>query len=691
MQKIRYPKEVKTLKLKHRKKTVCGIATCLLLLILTVLIFPNKAFAANTEKILNSFPLKSNNLPDNILRGIGWAVVLFLHGLVKNLEGCIYSVNDAIGGFFTSSGVKELNKKVLALAVALMLLLILFIGLLSMIKPVKFTSIISNSIIGIVIALAIPSLLTSAYTLTNQAISYINADDSGVASENKIVSDRILVENITDTTRYDAENFESTDLKYKNSFVMTGTDTRITKIDPNELVSPDKMKHSEVWKNKVSTDSDGKETLVELGSGQLGIINIPIFSQYYYRWNIDWAVILTTLIVSAVALILSGIKIARLLYELAFHQTMTQVIALFDIFTAQRLKKCLHMLISTFVTLFSVSFMLQLYILGMTYLSGIKNIPIYVRIIVSIALAFAVIDGPNLFAQIFGIDVGVQSAVRTLYGLKAAGSMVAGGVALAGGRAALDSIKSRGVIGSAKSVLSGAGRAAGTVGGVAAGVASGAAANHSRVSAVKQGFSSAKNSSDAQNSGNNSSENKQSNKASVNSNPASAPINQSHNATNAAVSDKEKSVPTPNPIPGQPQEQQTNENIENKTEIPKSNDSNQTDKKNNTSTPKTMGGAFHSKVSNGIRNTGAVSSAQHMYSLTRGSKQKRGDKLVNREQHAQTILQKNPNLSHHQAIKDAKKEIKNEKKNSNKQDPSAASWAEQELNKEKAENKGDKS
>ena len=705
----KFPKEVKFLKFKHRKKAVCGVVTCLLLLILPVLIFPNTAFAANTKKILSSFPLKSNSLPDNILRGIGWAIVLFLHGLVKNLEVCIYSVNDAIGGFFTSAGVKELNKKVLALAVALMLLLILFVGLLSIVKPVKYASIISNSIIGIIIAFAIPAMLTSAYTLTNQAINYINGNDSDTA-DNKIVSDRILVDNITDTTRYDAENFESTDLKYKNSFVMTGADiSRITKIDPNELVNPDKMQYSEVWKNKVTTDSDGKETLEELGSGQLGIINIPIFSQYYYRWNIDWAVILTTLIVSAVALILSGIKIARLLYELAFHQTMTQVIALFDIFTAQRLKKCLHMLISTFVTLFSVFFMLQLYILGMSYLSGIKNISIFVRMIVSIALAFAVIDGPNLFAQIFGIDVGVQSAVRTLYGLKAAGSMVAGGAALVGGRAAVDSMKSKGVIGSAKSVISGAGRAAGTIAGTAAGMASGVAANHSRVAAVKNNFSKSKSSKSAPHNLNpeqvnaarkisklnnlgKSSNGPEAQQASKKANEmlnkyglsmgdvervsqSSGAVNTPHNHGSVNVTDNPYALAEIDPgISNKLSNEKLsygnkpNNDIPNGRSSTNSTDPNITENSGNTenknnAVPKTMGEAFRSKVSNGVKNTKAATSTRHMYSLTRGSKQKRGDILVNREQHTQEILQESPNLSHYQAKKQAKKEMKDGMKN----------------------------
>ena len=146
------------------------------------------------------------------------------------------------------------------------------------------------------------------------------------------MGDKILLDNIIDTTRYDQTDFNSTTLKYNSYYTMPKVNSsKITTIDPVELVNnPDSMKYPDTWKNRVVTDQNGKQTLQELGTGTWGLINIPIMSQYYYRWNINWFNIIVTLIITAVSLALSSIKIARLLYELAIHQVMTQVCALLD-------------------------------------------------------------------------------------------------------------------------------------------------------------------------------------------------------------------------------------------------------------------------------------------------------------------------------------------------------------------------
>lgn len=184
--------------------------------------------------------------------------------------------------------------------------------------------------------------------------------------------------------------------------------------------------------------------------------------------------------ITGVALILSNIKIARLLYELAIHQVATQVIALLDVMTAQRLRKCIQMLLATFATLIGIFFLLQMYLIGMEYIQNVTPIPL--KLILMIALAWSVVDGPNLFEQLFGVDAGLHGAMQSIYGLKAAGGAMVGGAALLGGRGLIEKVKAGGVLGSALKV-------GGTLGGGAAGGAAGLAAGrfdvHRRVQAVR--------------------------------------------------------------------------------------------------------------------------------------------------------------------------------------------------------------
>ncbi|HEX3018083.1 MAG TPA: hypothetical protein VHP31_09575 [Caproicibacter sp.] len=627
-----------------------------------ILLYPVAAVADTlpddkVKAILNQYPLESNGILPNIMRQLGWSVVLFLHWIVGGLEDVIYGINDAIGGFFTSNGVTDLENKVLPIAVALIGVVVVVLGIQTIIKPQKFTPIVSNFIVGIVITIALPSLLSTAYTFTNQAISYIDSDSNG---KMQTMSDRILVDNITDVTRYDTNGFKSTTLNYKNYYAMPKSDlSQITKINATELVTPDNMTHKEVWSKKVSTDTNGTQTLQDLGTGQFGVVNLPIFSEYYYRWNIDWLSILSTLIVTGVALIFSSIKISRLIFELAINQTMTQVMALLDVFTAQRLKKCIQMLISTLGTLFAVFYMLQIYILGMSYISKVSNI--FLRLILMVSLAWAEIDGPNLFEQILGVDAGLHNATRTLFGLKAASSMLAGGIALAGGRGAIDALKTKGVFGAARGLVGKAGSAAGKMSGMAAGTISGAAENRQRVAAIRQGQSdpAAAKKSGSEQSG-------QQDKGTQINSPA--------DVSNQATPDSPSSVPENSSAPSL-----NNNNINGTAENTNKSDSiSSLQQRSGQRVPgqgsnpgkqiaespvaaATIGGAVRSGIKNRINGSGTVNSARRMYNLTRGTMQAHGDKKVAREEKVQAKMQGNNDLSHHQAVRQVKKEDNNEK------------------------------
>ena len=652
--------------MKFSKKHTAFISV---LLVLAMPCAPAFAADKDTKTILNQFGFESNNPVKNVIRSFGWSFVTGLQWLVSGLESTIYSINSTLGGFFTSAPIRQLGSdKVIPIALALIGVVVLFVGIASIVKPREFTTIFSNFIVGVTIAIALPTLLSVAYNFTSQTISFISGDASGKMQK---LSDRVLLDNVVDMTRYDTEGFKSINLKYKSYYATPGAPGgKITTINPTETVDPENMKNKEVWKNRVVTDQDGKQTLQELNSGNIGFINVPMMSEYYYRWKIDWLNIISTLLITGIALILSGIKIARLLYELAIHQLATQVIALLDVMTAQRLKRCLQTLFATFVTLISVFLMLQIYLIGMDYISNVTNIPL--KLILMVALAWSVIDGPNLFEQLFGVDAGLHGAMQTIYGLKAAGGAVVGGAAMLGGRNLIEKVKAKGVIGAAGSAVGAASRVAGGAGGIAAGLASGMADNVRRVHAARNGHGVSGQDSEQEQSGK---EKNQSPASGQNQKQPKRPESQTASAgsenaqtspatgaaVGAAANSKSNSARPPAATEtadtstggsaNGPAARQTRQNQEEKTFR------RQSAAKGASYSDKTLGGFIKSNVNR----SAPVASARHLYSLTRSSMQARGNKLVDRENKIREIQSGNPEISRYDAKRQAKRQIKAER------------------------------
>lgn len=657
------------------------VGICILLLfVMSVPVF------ADTKSILNQFGFEESRAWRSVPRSFGWSFVTGLHWLVKGLEDVVYNINGALGDFFTSANVIAIENKILPVAVALIGVLIVFIGIICMFKPQQFTTIISNFIIGVAVAIALPALLSAGYNFADQTIAYINSDASGKMQK---LSDHVLTDNVTDMTMYDADGFRTVNLRYKSYYAIPNAPSeKITTIDPTETVNPEDMKNKDVWKNRVVTDRNGKQTLQELGSGKIGFVDVPILSNYYYRWKINWINIISTLLVAGVALILSGIKIARLLYELAIHQVATQVIALLDVMTAQRLRKCIQMLLATFATLIGIFFLLQMYLIGMAFIKDVSPFPL--KLILMIALAWSVVDGPNLFEQLFGVDAGLHGAMQTIYGLKAAGGAMVGGAALLGGRQLIEAAKAKGVFGSALKV---GGTLGGGVAGGAVGLTTGRFDVHRRVQAVRAAAGKMQDPSAAEGTaakgaagaaeGAGAAEAVKDVGAAAVSSAASAgaagavksvadgggPKAVTTGTTNAA---KEKQTsaqpahPAGKPV-NQPEGKKSNEDkAAKKAPAVKPADS----------APETVGGFLGQKIQNGS----FVSSARRVYSLNRGSMQKHGDKLVAREERIQQLQRKEPDLSRHDAKKKAKHELREERKEERKQNN--PTFAEREIKEE---------
>lgn len=157
-------------------------------------------------------------------------------------------------------------------------------------------------------------------------------------------------------------------------------------------------------------------------------------SLYYY--HIDFWSTFVLMIAVAICLIFSGIKIATTLFEIMFSQLITPFIIATDLNGSGRAKKAIQNMLLSNIVLMIVVILIRIYI---SVIWGVKSSDygdnFAVMIIVIIAGAKFVIDGPEILTKLFGIDAGVKSGAATMMAINQSmqmGSYATMGLARAG-------------------------------------------------------------------------------------------------------------------------------------------------------------------------------------------------------------------------------------------------------------------
>lgn len=383
---------------------------------------------AETIAILKEFNMPKNNIVSYVCRWIGWAALCGLSYVVNGIEYVVYSVNSSIGNFFANAQIKNLNDNILTIIFLIFVLVVIFVGIQFIIQPrQQIAPIITNIVIGLVVLVTVPMMISGLYSLTNSAIDVLGqGNPTGIGTQ-------VLLDNTNDVLRYDEDGFTTTNLGDKRSWYAENKSDAIVSIDITEMVKAENTSHPEIFGQKVEIAPNGKEGLSDIATTSVMWQDIPLLSERYYRWQVNWLVCFVSLIISAIALLLSSIRMAIALYELAIHGMLTEAMALLDVYTHQRMKKCLQLLVTTFASFFGFFLLMQVYLIGMSAITSSTN-NVFVKIVCMIALGWMVIDGPHIFEKIIGQDLGLRSATGTLLGLKAAGAAIAGRRTFGGGR-----------------------------------------------------------------------------------------------------------------------------------------------------------------------------------------------------------------------------------------------------------------
>lgn len=340
-----------------------------------------------------------SNIFQFIMRFLGWGIIKGLGYVVDMAQGSLDKVMDFLN-FFDSEAVQNILDKITPFAVMLLTLSLLYIGYNLMINKKKFdrSKLPVNFIVAILIILLLPTAMTEMGKISKKGFELFTTDETTIANE-------VISNNVKDLYLYDSKDFKEKDIYPTNSL----NKNSIQKIDPTEEVDRENVNNKKVFQNEVrpSIGKDGFE---------LNRINgwFKIDSEYY-RWDINFFVIMFTLLISAVVIIFTIVKFVKLSIELAFSKIFTLGGALADIAHGQKTKQMLMHILSLYIAIMATGLTLNLYIVATGYMSN--KVGGFTSILVNLALALFVIDGPNLLEKVFGVDAGLSSGLRLLMGI----------------------------------------------------------------------------------------------------------------------------------------------------------------------------------------------------------------------------------------------------------------------------------
>ncbi|MEG2983532.1 MAG: hypothetical protein RR835_02445, partial [Peptostreptococcaceae bacterium] len=344
---------------------------------------------------------KDSNCVNYVIRYIGWGIIQvlkFISNSIEKVVNNIYSLN----GFFSSKQIDELIRSLFPIIWGILAISIMFLGFKIMFdRNFKLNNIVKNIIVAISIVMLLPLGMSQLSKMTNASID-------GLKSEYKFSADKVIKENLYDIYYLDNVNFKPT--KSQRNNIPTNS---INYININEVIDSSKVKNKDICTSKITTDKDGKKVKASL---EKGIFNL--FPENYYRYNFKFWTIILTMGCITFTLVISSIKISRIIFELGFVKVFGILYSFSDISTGQKSKEIIKHIVSNFVILFIISLSLKMYLLFSAWSSqSTKGIT---QIILLIGASAAVIDGPNIVERILGIDSGVKDGWNTITGINSA-------------------------------------------------------------------------------------------------------------------------------------------------------------------------------------------------------------------------------------------------------------------------------
>lgn len=349
----------------------------------------------------------------NILRWIGWGIILVLKSLLEGLEKISSSVFKLVD-FFSYSAVKQFiqDNLFLTYAIATVFLVVFFLRYMSN-RNSSMKSLLNNLLLFVGVILMCISVTTTITSKVFGVAKAINQEDTTVAAT-------IINENIYDITSIDANDWNGADKVRHVSYDSSQyTFFNITKtIDPGKYeFSSDKSK--EILSNRVDLNSQGEYELVKLDSGMF-----TIDKEYYYRYSWSFWTIFFTLLMTIFVTLFTAFKYLQSLYNIGYNGVIMPFFAGTDFVGGNKIKKIMLSTMNIWVNVILFAVSLKVYRLFVGYLSE-ADINSVSKLVFQLLLTVFLFEGPWIIQELTGIDGGLKSSVGQAMAL--GGAMFYGG------------------------------------------------------------------------------------------------------------------------------------------------------------------------------------------------------------------------------------------------------------------------
>lgn len=405
----------------------------------------------------------------DILRTLGW---MLIKGLIK-LSGIMNTLVDSAFDFLNfmkSDSFSGLYNNLRPFVWTVFFIGLIYLAYCYIFAHERPKGTITNVLLFMGTLTLLPYMMTQMTNMVTYAKDMLSEN---VASEKY----ELLSPYITDLVYLDSIDFKDSEInKGKiNGYTSTNYEA-IEYLDVNEVVDPsdyslvnkdlfNKQLTSEVVKKK------GKSKTVELKVGKIkkSKFFFKDTTPYYYRYHINFFVAVLYLLAMIIVMAFSSIKLIHLVYELAVEKILVPFIAAGDLTNGQKIRKALIGILNGYITIVCVLFLQKLFVVSCSYINSVKwsengAANGLTKSLFIVAGALFIVDGPNFFEQIFGIDAGLKSVGQAMQSAYYSSQMLS---ALKGGVSAKTSKVSSAVKGMGNNLKSGAIGAANTAAGAA--------------------------------------------------------------------------------------------------------------------------------------------------------------------------------------------------------------------------------
>ena len=365
----------------------------------------------------NLWILHTNSFFISIFRWVGWMIA---KGLTWLATACakIYDLAFTFVDFTSFPAVQDFIDSWQPVVAAILTISLFVIGLLLIFNHERKPKIVVN------ICLAVLVISSSTYLLQLMNDALLAGKDAIVGSNAATPIYDTVATNIYDLIYMDEKiglaNFTGDKSEYPS--YETITHTELDAIDINEVIN---------YKTDQMTTEDAKVilqykpvylhgkgyTLKEVynGFGWNSTDDDDWFNGFYYRYTVDWWPLYLSLGSLCIVYLLMGYKVFRLLFEVGIFRVVALVTSA-NLSSSQKALKVLDAIKNSYIVLLSTCVLLKFYSLAAQFISQstITNNS-FIKGIFLIFLALAVIDGPNLIQQLFGIDAGLSSSMGHLF------------------------------------------------------------------------------------------------------------------------------------------------------------------------------------------------------------------------------------------------------------------------------------